>query len=222
MRTAFLLIAGIHVVGLVTLLTMQGCKREQPPTEATPETQPVFEEPTNAAPEADTNAYIPPMLDTNTVAAVPAPAPMPAPTPAPATTTEYTIVKGDNFSTIGKKFGVSAKAIQEANPNVEPTKLKIGQKIMIPAPGTAASGTAVTTVTSQNGTSEDTYTVKSGDTLTSIAKKHGTTVNALRTENNLTTDRIKVGQKLKIPTKASVPQTAPAPEAPTAVTPLPQ
>ena len=46
------------------------------------------------------------------------------------------------------------------------------------------------------------YVVKSGDTLTQIAKRHGTTVKAIEAENNLTTTKIKVGQKLKIPAKA--------------------
>ena len=52
------------------------------------------------------------------------------------------------------------------------------------------------------------YKIKSGDTLTSIASHHGTTVKALRAANALTTDKIKVGQKLKIPVKASAPAPA--------------
>ena len=52
----------------------------------------------------------------------------------PAGATEYTIVKGDILEQIAKKFHVSVKAITDANPGIEPTKLKIGQKIHIPAP----------------------------------------------------------------------------------------
>jgi LysM repeat protein len=44
-----------------------------------------------------------------------------------------------------------------------------------------------------------TYEVKRGDTLTRIAKTHGTTVKALREANGMKTDRILVGQKLKVP-----------------------
>ena len=44
------------------------------------------------------------------------------------------------------------------------------------------------------------YLVKSGDTLSRIAKTHRTTVKAIREANNLTTDRLSVGQKLNIPT----------------------
>jgi hypothetical protein len=43
------------------------------------------------------------------------------------------------------------------------------------------------------------YVVVSGDTLTTIAKKFGVTVAALKSKNALTSDLIKVGQKLTIP-----------------------
>ncbi len=42
------------------------------------------------------------------------------------------------------------------------------------------------------------YAVKSGDTLSRIARAHGLTVKALKTANHLTSDRIFVGQKLKL------------------------
>jgi membrane-bound lytic murein transglycosylase D len=44
------------------------------------------------------------------------------------------------------------------------------------------------------------YTVKSGDTLSGIASKYGksVTVDNLRKLNNLTSDNIKPGQRLKI------------------------
>ena len=57
---------------------------------------------------------------------------------------------------------------------------------------------------------EQTYTVKSGDNLTKIAGRMGTTIKALRAENGLKTDSIKVGQKLKIPAKAAASVAVPA------------
>ena len=44
------------------------------------------------------------------------------------------------------------------------------------------------------------YTVKKGDTLESIAKKYGTTVKKIKSANNLKNNKIKKGQKIKIPT----------------------
>ena len=56
------------------------------------------------------------------------------------------------------------------------------------------------------------YTVVKGDTLSSIAKKNGTTVKALTAANNLkVTSSLRLGQKLIIPGKASVSESASAP-----------
>jgi LysM repeat protein len=131
-----------------------------------------------------------------------------------AAATEYTVVRGDSFYTIGKKFNISLQAIQAANPTVDPRKLQPGQKLVIP-PATPAAHVATPQGTVSTG--EEVYTVKSGDTLSKIATTHHTTVKAIRDANNLKTDRIKVGDKLKIP-KSSAPVSSPA-TAPTTTSP---
>ena len=65
---------------------------------------------------------------------------------------------------------------------------------------------------------EPVYSVKSGDTLTIIAKTKGTTVKSLRAANNLKSDSIRVGQKLKIPGR-SLPNTTTTAEAAAGATP---
>jgi hypothetical protein len=57
------------------------------------------------------------------------------------------------------------------------------------------------------------------DTLIKIANQFGVTVKAIRTENKLTTDRIKVGQHLKIPVKAGAAAPAATPEPAAGTTP---
>ena len=203
-RLAVFIVLSIHVVGLMALL-MQGCKREEapPPTE-TVNVPPVFE-PTNV-PMAETNV---PVTTPPVASAVMPPVVEPAGTLPPTTgMTEYTVATGDTFYSIGKHFGVGYKAIEAANPNVDPRKLRPGQKILIPPPtgGTAIPGAVATEPAAAEGNG-NIYVVKSGDTLTRIAAQFGVTVKVLRSANDLPTDRIKVGQKLKIPVKATAPTT---------------
>ncbi|MGA2603099.1 MAG: LysM peptidoglycan-binding domain-containing protein [Verrucomicrobiia bacterium] len=66
----------------------------------------------------------------------------------------------------------------------------------------AMSGSRGAAATQSSGAvSGNEYTVQKGDTLSSIAKNSGVTVAGLRKANNLTSDSLKVGQKLVIPSK---------------------
>lgn len=180
------------------------------PTPSTPAPAPV---PVPAPAPSQPLATIPP---------TPAPTPAPAPAPAPATASEpkaHVVAKNDSFYTMSKKYGVGMKAIEAANPGVDSTRLKIGQKINIPAPSPKAASTTgggkAATAVAEAGT----YVVKSGDNLGKIAKSHGTTVAKLREANGLKTDQIKVGQKLKLPNGSSK---AAEPATPSTPTPLPR
>ncbi len=57
-----------------------------------------------------------------------------------------------------------------------------------------------------------TYEVRRGDSLYSIARRHGTSVGALRSANQLQTNRLKIGQSLRLPSSenASAGQTGSA------------
>ena len=46
-----------------------------------------------------------------------------------------------------------------------------------------------------------TYTVKSGDSLSVLAERYNTTVRAIKTENNLRSNVLKIGQKITIPSR---------------------
>jgi peptidoglycan endopeptidase LytE len=133
--------------------------------------------------------------------------------------TDYVIVKGDTFSTLTKKFHVSLKALVDANPAVEPTKLKIGQTVHIPAPVISASSSPTSGAPLSNAaTSGQSYTVKSGDSLTKISGQFGVSIKSLRSANNLKTDKIVVGQKLTIPGKTSATASSATSAAPTSAT----
>ncbi len=209
-RIAVFVVLAIHGIGLLALL-MQGCNK--PPEnqvanleQTNTNVSPTFVEPTNTV--ADTN----PPSSVTSGPAFTEPTPTPSPQPPLAPATEYKVVAGDNLTTIARKFHVSLRALEDANPGVEPTKLKIGQTLHIPAATTlaGASNSAAAPLESPAG-GQQIYTVKSGDNLIKIATQFGVSVRSLRTANNLITDRIKVGDKLKIPAKA------PAPSAPSTV-----
>ncbi len=211
MKLAVFCVLAISVCGLTAML-IQGCKRENTEADNTPttdQTNALATDQTNTSPTDVSNAtsFVPPVPTNPPVAVTQPPAPEP-------TTSEYTVAKGDTLGKIAKKNGVTLKALEDANPGIVPTKLKVGQKLSIPA-GTgatpAANATATTDTTVATGNGEEIYKVKSGDTLTKIAKANGTTVKAIESENNLTTTKIKVGQKLKIPAKAEAAVAAPAP-----------
>src|SRR5579872_427998 len=163
-KVAVFSILAFHVV-LISPLLIQGCKREQPAAQqdaSAPSTNDVA---------MDTNAVtqLPPVPQpgTNTVQVPPIAeqANAPAPAAAAASATEYVVTKGDSFYSISKKLGVPMKAIEDANPGVVPTKLKLGQKLQIPAAAVpvsnaSLSGGAVSPAMASDA--GEVYTVKSG------------------------------------------------------------
>lgn len=94
----------------------------------------------------------------------------------------YIVVKGDNLYSIAKRYNITQNELMEAN-NLSSNLLSIGQILKIPT-------------NSQNNNTI--YTVVKGDSLYSIANKFNTTVDKLKTTNNLTSNILQIGQKLKI------------------------
>jgi LysM repeat protein len=211
LKLAVFCVLAVSVTGLTAML-IQGCKREKP--DETPTTDMM----TNTVPLDATNppmsevsnspAMLPPATTNVPVALPPVLPPVNAAAPEVAGA-EYTVAKGDSLAKIAKKNGVTLKALQSANPTVVPTKLKVGQKLVIPAGGKAVTESAAPTGVAVTGASTTIYVVKSGDSLRKIAKSHGTTVKAIEAANGMTTTAIKVGKKLKIPSKAAAAPTAP-------------
>lgn len=105
--------------------------------------------------------------------------------PSNGSATEMYIVQpGDTLFSIATRFNTSVAAIRELN-NLTSDTLMIGQQLLIPVQGIENDNTIF-------------YTVQRGDTLFSIANRFGTTVVAIRSDNNLTSDFLYVGQQLII------------------------
>ncbi|MCD8503037.1 MAG: LysM peptidoglycan-binding domain-containing protein [Bacillaceae bacterium] len=105
----------------------------------------------------------------------------------------YTVVNGDTLSQIAARNGTTVQAIRNAN-QLSSDLIRVGQSLVIPTSGTVVQAPVQTS----------TYTVVAGDTLSQIAARNGTTVQAIRNANQLSSDLIRVGQTLVIPTGSTV------------------
>lgn len=108
----------------------------------------------------------------------------------------YTVRSGDSLWVIANRNKVSLSALLKANDLTENSVIQPGQKLRIPAGGSSPS-TSRTASTPPEGT--ETYTVRSGDSLSVIAQRHNTTVSRLKDLNNMSSDVIRVDQKLIVP-----------------------
>lgn len=126
----------------------------------------------------------------------------------------YTVKKGDNLWSIAKRYNVSLNELYAANGMNKNSVLSIGQQIQIPVEGGTATVNAPSVDTYQptsfnQGSTE--YTVKRGDSLSRIANEYDTSVRAIKAANGLSSDLIRVDQKLVIPVSGSTSATSAAP-----------
>ncbi len=106
-----------------------------------------------------------------------------------AQATHYSVVAGDTLWKVAKANGVTVAELKQWN-NLTSDFLQIGQKLTVSAttPETPEAPTEPSTV----------YTVVAGDSLWKIANAHGVTVAQIKQWNNLTSDFLQIGQKLKL------------------------
>ncbi len=105
-------------------------------------------------------------------------------TPSPSGNT-YTVKKGDTLYGIANFYGLSVDELKRLN-NLTSNILSIGQVLKV-------SSDEVSTP------SDEYYVVKSGDSLYKIANQFNTTVDEIKRLNNLTSNLLSIGQRLRIP-----------------------
>ncbi len=113
----------------------------------------------------------------------------PKPVERSTTQTVHVVKKGETLGKIAQKYKCSVTDLKKWN-NLKSNNIQIGQKLKVYAPETN-NGEVKTT-------GDTVYTVKSGDNLTKIAKKYNVTVDYIKKKNNLKSDNLSVGQKLKL------------------------
>lgn len=146
---------------------------------------------------------------TATLTPLPTDTPTPTETPTPSGPFEYTVQEGDNLGTIATKFNTEVPIILALNPQIDSKTLiiRIGDKILIPAPDTQLP-TATPLPTGLAAGTLIQYTVVSGDNLEAIAARFNSTVDAIMKvkDNKLTNaNDIYVGQLLLIPVNIATP-----------------
>lgn len=107
----------------------------------------------------------------------------------------YVVAKGDNLSTIAKKYNVSVEQLKAWN-NIMNNTVKLGTQLIIS--GEAIAEAREEEVAPKKEFRMEEYVVGRGDNLSSIAKKHNTTVEQLKEWNNRTDNSIQVGEKLVV------------------------
>ena len=100
----------------------------------------------------------------------------------------YVVAPGDSLWAIARQYGVTVDQLKQTN-NLVSDLLTVGMELKIPTKSTIPPTNEMDVV----------YTVKPGDSLYRIALANNITVDQLRKYNNLTSDMLSVGQKLRIP-----------------------
>ena len=114
----------------------------------------------------------------------------------------YKVKKGDSLIKIAKKFGVKVSDIKKMN-RLKSSRIYVGQTLKIPIVSKGEKQIAKSELRKSKGKSFIIYRVKRGDTLIKIAKRFKVSLKDLRRINNLKSDKLYVGQKLKIPVRAA-------------------
>ncbi len=106
----------------------------------------------------------------------------------------YKVKRGDSLGKIAKRFGISVRALKEAN-GLRGNLIRVGQRLKIPLRG----GKLAKGKGKRYKTTYITYRVRRGDSLSKIAKRFGTSVKSIKRANRLKGSMIRVGQRLRIP-----------------------
>ena len=100
----------------------------------------------------------------------------------------YVVAPGDSLWAIARQYGVTVDQLKQAN-NLVNDLLNVGMELKIPTKSTIPPTNEMEVI----------YTVKPGDSLYRIALENNVTVDQLKKYNNLTSDMLLIGQKLRIP-----------------------
>lgn len=120
----------------------------------------------------------------------------------------HTVVAGETFYGIARRYGVTAAQLRALNPDVDMDALEVGDELRLPAgarDSRAAAQPRPQTTAPTGGQAQQarrgtrSHVVAAGETLFGIARRYGVTVDAIRRANQMESDQVRTGQRLVIP-----------------------
>jgi LysM repeat protein len=128
-----------------------------------------------------------------------------------ATVPSHTVAEGEDMWTISQKYAIKINALYKKNlmlPGTEPvsgTVLQLQHKAGSTPDTIRKTSIQKININTDKGNLNATFhTIAAGETLYSISKLYGISVEVLKATNNLTSNQLIIGQKLKINTTTSV------------------
>jgi membrane-bound lytic murein transglycosylase D len=116
----------------------------------------------------------------------------------------HTVRRGETLASIARRYKVNQADLRAAN-ELPSNRVSANQQLRIPArstsglPAAGRPSASASTMAARTGSSGPlTYQVRRGDTLVSIARRFDTTVESLKRINQLSSDRIGIGQRLTV------------------------
>lgn len=110
----------------------------------------------------------------------------------------YRVRSGDYLGKIASKYGVGISQIKRWN-NLRSDRLRVGQRLTIYPKNPPRSRPSKNVATKTNSQGAKVYTVQQGDSLWSIAQKFpGVSVQNIKTWNDISSNALKPGMKLKV------------------------
>jgi len=113
----------------------------------------------------------------------------------------HVVKSGDTMGHISRRYGVTLKSLQLANPGVKATALQLGYRLIIPTGGVPSAEVRLAMQGNPNRPSVAYHSVRRGDSIWSIANRYGITQSQLRSWNGLRGDVIRPGQTLRVRAK---------------------
>jgi membrane-bound lytic murein transglycosylase D len=109
----------------------------------------------------------------------------------------HVVRSGETLGGIAARYRTSVTRIRELNGLGRSNLIRVGQRLKVGGTRAAASSRASSTASA--GSRPEMHVVRRGETLWDLARRYGVSVQALMEANEMSSSRLRAGQKLRIP-----------------------